>query len=174
MMWMTRFLFAVTQHKLLIELIYAASMIWLFARFILVKRFTLFSLRDRLGASGLLTGICSWALFAFFYVYLAAQHRIIFSGSVYSQVIYDIVGSCTAIAGAVLALIGRGWVRRSALFVSLGMCFHWLGLWFLLDVGLDQWITIGTLALVVAWGTISLATWYVTKESRTTSIRQQE
>lgn len=173
MRWLVRCLYVVTEYKPLIEVVFASIVIWSLIKLMLARRSTVFTLRDWLGAAGLLAGTCSWALFAFFYVYLVVEHRIIFSGSVYSQLIYNIVGSSAAVTGVVLALMGRGWMRRSGLFVSLVMAFQWLGLWFIIDDGLDLWITIVSFVLLVAWGVISFATRYLAARSPTSSTQPQ-
>ena len=152
MRWLVRCLYVITELETLIDVAFAAILIWLLVRLILAKRAAAFALRDWFGAISLLVGMCSWALFAFFYVYFAVEHAVLFSGSVYSEFTFDIVGSGAAATGVVLALLGRGWMRRSGLLVSLVMAFQWLGLWFIVDVGLHQWITILSFALLVVWG----------------------
>ena len=160
MRWLLRCMYVVTLYKTLIEIAYAACVMWSLVRLILYKRSAVFTLRDWLGASGLVVGACSGSLFAWFYVYFWIEHSIIAHGSV--LFIYYAVGSCAAVAGALLALTGRGWVRRSAFIMSFVMMLQWLEMWSM-GFGLDQWITIATFFSLVVWGVISLAIRYLTQ-----------
>jgi hypothetical protein len=154
MRWLFRCLYVVTEYKTLIEVAYATLVISSLVRLIVNKTSAVFTLRDRLGASGLVVGACSGALLAWFYIYLWIEHSVIAHGS--ALFIYYAVGSCAAVAGAILALTGRGWVRRSASIVSFVMMLQWLEMWSM-SIGLDQWITIATFFSLVAWGVMSLA-----------------
>jgi hypothetical protein len=164
MRWILRYLYVVTEYKPMIEVVYATLAAWSLVRLILAKRSTVFTLRDWFGALGLVAGICSGAFFAWFYIYFWVAHSLIAHG--FALFTYYIAGSCLAVAGMILALIGRGWVRRSASTVSLVMAFQWLGMWDM-SPGLDQDITIATLVLLLAWGVMSLVVRHFAKRQST-------
>jgi hypothetical protein len=166
-----RLIYMLIQLKPLIMSAYAIFAIWTLARWVRAIRSTSFTWRDRLGALGLLAGTFSGLLFACFYVFFWVEHRLLAHGS--TLFIYYAVGSCAAVAGTILALIGRGWVRGSASIVSLVMLFQWLGMWDM-SLGLDQVITIVTLVSLVSWGIISLATRYFTARSGSPSFIQSK
>src|SRR6185437_2172899 len=84
-----------------------------------------YSLRDWLGSLGLAAGTSSAMLFAAFFVYLWAAHRLIANGL--AQVFYFLAGGFLAIGGLILGLVGRGWIRSTAVFVALVMLFQWWG-----------------------------------------------
>jgi hypothetical protein len=106
-------------------LAYAVFMVYSLVRWIFASGKSKYSLRDWLGSLGLATGICSAMLFAWFFLYLWTEHRLIVNGI--AQGLYFLAGGCFAIFGLILGLTGRGWVRRSAAFVALVMVFQWWG-----------------------------------------------
>jgi len=154
MKWLFRCLYLITELKLFIMIAFTAFVIWSFVKWILAMMTKVFSLRDWLGSAGLLFGTFSWSLLIGFSFYYAVENKIPVHGS--ALIVFYTIGSCAAVSGMLLALTGRGWVRRSALIVSLSMVFQWLGMWNM-GLGLDQIITIAIFLLLIAWGAISLA-----------------
>ena len=104
---------------------YAIFVVYILVKWILASGKSEYALRDWLGSLGLAAGICSAIQFAWFWVYLWTEHRLIANGVF--EGLYYLAGGCFAIVGLILGLTGRGWVRRSAAFVSLVMVFQWWG-----------------------------------------------
>lgn len=104
---------------------YAIFIVYILVKWILSSGKSEYALRDWLGSIGLAAGICSEILFVGFWVYLWTEHRLIIGGVF--EGLYLFAGGCLAIFGLVLGLTGRGWLRRSAAFVSLVMVFQWWG-----------------------------------------------
>jgi hypothetical protein len=76
---------------------------------------------------GLALGICSAALYKWFFIYASVSDSLIAHGS--ALFIYYSVCSGLAIAGLILGLAGSRWIRQSAMIVSLVMVFQSLELW---------------------------------------------
>jgi hypothetical protein len=106
-------------------LAYAIFVAWSLVRWIIATGKSEYVLRDWLGSLGLAAGICSAVLFAWFYVYVWTEHRLIAHGI--AQGLYFLAGGCLAVFGLILGLTGRRWVRRSAAIVALVMVFQWWG-----------------------------------------------
>lgn len=146
-----RCLYLVLQFKEQIMGAYAAFVVWTLARLIQTASSIKWSLRDRAGAFGLAAGAFSASLLASYYIFLAVENTLIAHGSALD--VYFIVGSCAGAAGTIFALIGRGWVRRSALMISLVVVLQWYWMW-AGGMGLDEIITCLTLLLLAAGGAI--------------------
>ena len=106
-------------------LAYAIFVIWSCLKWIRMLQTSRFTVRDWLGSLGLAMGAASAALFAWFWIYLWIERRLIAHGS--SLWLYYYTGFCLAAVGLTLGLVGRDWVRRSSTIVSLVMSFQWMG-----------------------------------------------
>jgi hypothetical protein len=153
MRWLFKCLYVVLEFKRPIIGAYAAFVVWTLARWIQTARATQLRMRDWLGAFGLAAGAFSASLLALYHIYFAAKGTPIADGSALD--VYLAVGSLAGVAGVILGLIGRGWVRSSALIVSLAIIFHWYWMW-AGGMGLDEIMTSVTL-LLVCIGAIILA-----------------
>lgn len=111
-------------------------------------------LRDWLGASGIAVGVCSAILFALFYVHIWAVGTLIAHGA--ALWVYCYTGICFAIAGLILGITGRGWVRQASTIISLVMAFQWSGQ-MVISARQDSFITIAMFITIGAVGILFIA-----------------
>ena len=172
MRWFLRCLYVISRLELQIMVAFAAFVIWTLVRWIMTIRSIVFTWRDRLGAIGLLAGSLSWALFAWMNILYTFERKMVAHGSVF--IIYEITANSLALLGFILALTGRGWLRRSASVISLVMMFHWFGMFFV-SPGLQQYITIASFTTLFVWGITSFAwavgRWRRSQVARTSSLK---
>jgi CDP-diglyceride synthetase len=90
------------------------------------------------------------------------ERKMVAQGSAF--IIYEITANSLALLGFILALTGRGWLRRSASVISLVMMFQWFGMFFI-SPGLQQYITIASFTTLFVWGITSFA-WVIGKWRR--------
>lgn len=138
-------------------MVYGIFVIWAIVRWIVKIRSFQRDSRHWLGTIGLGLGVCSAVLIALFYVHIWITNKLIAHGS--ELWIYYYLGFCLAVAGLILGLTGRGWVRESGTIVALVAGFQWAGQ-MAVSARQDALITVAMFASLALVGVIFAMTWY--------------
>jgi hypothetical protein len=148
------FMDSVENFQKVFMLVFGAFVIWSLARWTRVIMSTASTLRVWLGSLGLIAGICSAVLFAWFYIYLFVERALIAHGA--ALWLYYYAGGLLSLIGLGFGLAGRGWMRQSSVVISIVMIFQWLEE---MTVGRKQefFLVVGMFLSLAAVGIISLA-----------------
>jgi hypothetical protein len=102
--------------------------VWLGVKWVRHARVTEFTKRDWFGALGFWLGFLSSSVLGYEVAYFGAIHEpfVGVSGLLY----LILLGSLSAVGGLLFGLMGRSWVRPTAVFVSVVAAFEWANLVF--------------------------------------------
>jgi hypothetical protein len=115
--------YLIQQTRVVFLLGFTLFAVWLVVNWVRHARATSFTIRDWIGAFAFWLGILSSSVLGYSYAYYWATHK--FLGGI--QGLYELTGYgfLTTVAGTLVGLAGRGWVRRAAEFVLVVAAFEW-------------------------------------------------
>ncbi|HME59095.1 MAG TPA: hypothetical protein VKF63_12210 [Terracidiphilus sp.] len=115
--------YLIQQIRVVFLLGFTLFAVWLVVKWVRHARVTSFTIRDWIGAFAFWLGILSSFVLGYSYAYFWATHMFLAGAR---GLLYLLeFGFVTAVAGTLLGVAGRGWVRRAAVFVSVVAAFQW-------------------------------------------------